>query len=65
VFILLAVHHDLARAGLDPDAGDRVLPLAGGIGRGPASRTGSRGAPQVFLGDGFDAGDGVEVFERC
>src|SRR6056297_3010149 len=28
----LAVHHDLAGARLDPDTGDRVLPLAGGIG---------------------------------
>src|SRR5690606_24476669 len=29
---LLAVHHELARAGLDPDAGDGILALAGRIG---------------------------------
>src|SRR5690606_16601158 len=31
-FLLTAVDHDLAAAGLEPDAGDRVLAAAGGVG---------------------------------
>src|SRR6185503_548744 len=31
-FLLAAVDHDLAAAGLEPDAGDRVLAAAGGVG---------------------------------